>query len=78
MQKVDKKKKEREKSFRKEQYSALQNTLHMTMNGSPCVHIEQDKWRVVKEAVLRYASRSPHRELLFFKRCANPGTPCLY
>lgn len=78
MQKVDKKKKEREKSFRKEQYTALQNTLHMTINGSLGVHIEQDKWWVVKEAVLRYASVSPHRELLFLKRCANTSTPCLY
>ena len=41
MQKVDKKKKERKgKSFRKEQYTALQNTLHTTITAL-CVHIEQ-------------------------------------
>lgn len=75
MQKVDKKKKEREKSFRKEQYTALQNTLHMTINGSLCVHIEQDKWRMVKEAVLRYASVSPIGNFSFLRGVQIPAHP---
>lgn len=69
-QKVDKKKKRKKgKSFpEKEQYTALQNTLHTTFYGSVRAH-GTNKLRMVKEAVLRYAPTSPQRELLFQEVC---------
>lgn len=57
MQKVDKKKKEKrkEKSFRKEQYTALQNKLN-TITTALCVHTEQDRrWVLRKHAQARAA-----------------------
>lgn len=43
MQKVVKKKKEKGKSFRKEQYTVLKNKLHMRITAILCLHMKQDK-----------------------------------
>lgn len=63
MQKVDKKRK-KGKKFQKRAIHCTPKHITHDYYGSLCVHIEQDKW-VVNEAVLRYASKSPQRELLF-------------
>lgn len=43
MQKVDKKKKEKGKCFRKEQYTVLKNKSHMRIMAILCLHMKQDK-----------------------------------
>lgn len=60
MQKVDKKKKEREKVSERAIHCTPKHITH-DYYSSLCVHIEQDKW-VVNKAVVRYASLSPHRD----------------